>query len=48
MGTYLIGGLLALAVILAVRTIRKNIRSGGCAGGCSGCGGHNCHCHDPS
>lgn len=34
---FIIAGLILLAVILAVRKIAKNQKSGGCGGGCSGC-----------
>lgn len=34
---FIIGGLVLLTVILAIRKIIKNRKSGGCGGGCSGC-----------
>lgn len=41
---YLVVGLVILGVILSVRYIRRQARSGkGCCGGCAGCGMH-CHC----
>ena len=38
---------LAGVVALAVRSILKTKRQGGCAGGCPGCSG-SCHCGGPS
>ncbi len=46
MGTYIVGGLLILAVVLAVRAVHKNVKSGGCAGGCSGCSGGSACCRE--
>ena len=41
---YLVVGLVILGVILSVRYIRRQARSGkDCCGGCAGCGMH-CHC----
>lgn len=34
---YIIGGLILLAVIIAVAKIRKDKKDGNCCGGCSGC-----------
>lgn len=46
---YLIGGIVIAAVILAIRSIRKNRKNGGCAGGCSGCPqGSKCHSFETS
>ena len=45
MGDIIVLSVLAAAVILAVRSIIKARKSGGCAGcsGCSGCS-HSCSC----
>jgi hypothetical protein len=40
---YLIGGLILLAVIIAVAKIRKDKKDGNCCGGCSGCASEG-HC----
>lgn len=37
--TTVIGAILLVAVILAVRSMIKTEKSGGCNGGCSGCSG---------
>ncbi len=34
---FIIVGLILAAVVLAIRKIIKNQKSGGCGGGCSGC-----------
>jgi len=34
---YIIGGLLLLAVLLALAKIRRDKKNGNCCGGCSGC-----------
>lgn len=34
---YLIGGLILLAVMIAVAKIRRDLKSGHCCGGCGGC-----------
>ncbi len=44
MGTWIVLGILAAGVALALRSVRKSVRDGGCPGGCSGCAG-GCHCH---
>lgn len=41
----IIGGLIAVAVVLAIRKVMKNQKSGGCGGGCSGCG-QQASCHN--
>lgn len=40
----MIGGLIAVAVVLAIRKVIKNQKSGGCGCGCSGCG-QQASCH---
>ena len=46
MATWIIFGLLILAMGLAVRYTVRKAKKGECVG-CSGCkGGHGCHCHD--
>ncbi|MCI9405473.1 MAG: FeoB-associated Cys-rich membrane protein [Oscillospiraceae bacterium] len=44
MGTWIVLGILAAGIVLALRSVRKSVREGGCPGGCSGCAG-GCHCH---
>lgn len=44
MATEIILALIAAAVVLAVGSIWKNTKNGGCAGGCGGCTG--CHHSD--
>lgn len=34
---FIIGGLILIAVIFAIRKVIKNQKSGGCGCGCSGC-----------
>ena len=44
MGTWVVLGVLAVGVVMAVLSVRKSVKGGGCPGGCSGCGG-SCHYH---
>lgn len=37
MVNYILGGLIALAMVLALRKVVKDFSSGGCGCGCSGC-----------
>ncbi|MBR0598294.1 FeoB-associated Cys-rich membrane protein [Sinanaerobacter chloroacetimidivorans] len=44
---FIIGGLVLIAVIFAVRQVIKNQKNGGCAGGCSGCSqGSSCRVYE--
>lgn len=43
MGTWIILGILAAAVVMALISVRKSVKSGGCPGGRSGCSG-SCQC----
>ncbi len=38
MGTYIVGGLLVVAVAGALAKMRKDKKNSACGGGCSGCG----------
>ena len=42
LGNIIVGIIILGIVVLAIRSIRKDKKNGGCAGGCSGCGGA-CH-----
>ena len=46
MATWIIGGLVALAAVLAARSIYRDKKAGKCSCGCSGCSGcgGGCHC----
>ncbi len=44
MGTWVVLGVLAVGVVMAVLSVRKSVKGGGCPGGCSGCSG-SCHYH---
>lgn len=44
MGTWIVLGVLVIGVVMALLTVRKNVKGGGCPGGCSGCSG-SCQCH---
>lgn len=44
MGTFIVGAALVLCIGLALRSVIKSHKSGGCAGGCAGCPGA---CHMP-
>ncbi len=50
MATIVVGLLLLVAVLLAIRSVLRDHRKGGCTHGCSGCqlGGGSCGCshHD--
>ena len=43
MGTWIVLGVLVIGVVMALLTVRKNVKGGGCPGGCSGCSG-SCQC----
>lgn len=41
---FIIGGLILIAVIFAIRRVVKNQKSGGCGCGCTGCSSdESCH-----
>ena len=40
---WLVGGVVLGLLALALRVVWKNMKKGGCAGGCSGCG-KSCAC----
>ena len=42
-GSCIAGGVLLLVVALAVRSIWKDRKKGGCTGDCAGCSGCGCH-----
>jgi hypothetical protein len=44
MGDWIVGGLIGAAVVLALRSLWRNIKAGECPGGCAGCG-KACSCH---
>ncbi len=48
MATLVVGLLLLVAVILAIRSVLRDHKKGGCTHGCSGCSlsgcGGGCHC----
>ncbi len=37
MANYVVGGVVAVLVILALRSLMNKKKDGGCCGGCSGC-----------
>ena len=43
-GYCIVGGVLLLVVALAVRSIWKDHKKGGCSGNCANCSG-GCSCH---
>jgi len=44
---YVIGGLVLIAVIFAIRQVMKNRKSGGCGCGCAGCASReSCHVYE--
>lgn len=43
MGTLVVGAVVLLVVLLAVRSVIKSHKSGGCGGDCSHCRGGGCH-----
>ncbi|MCQ4727240.1 FeoB-associated Cys-rich membrane protein [Anaerotignum faecicola] len=40
MGTYIVGGIVLIIIILAVRQVRKTKKNGGCGCGCDNCASH--------
>ena len=38
MGNLIVGGIIAVAVVFALRSLWKNVKAGECPGGCAGCG----------
>ncbi len=42
MGTVIVGLVVAFCVFLAVRSLYRQSKSGGCGGNCSGCSGCGC------
>ena len=44
MGTWIVLGVLVIGGVMALLTVRKNVKGGGCPGCCSGCSG-SCQCH---
>ncbi|WP_154658786.1 FeoB-associated Cys-rich membrane protein [Agathobaculum desmolans] len=43
MATWIVASLLAVVLGLAVRSMVRRSKSGGCSGGCAGCSGCGCH-----
>jgi uncharacterized membrane protein len=44
---YVIGGLVLIAVVFAIRQVMKNRNSGGCGCGCAGCASEkSCHVYE--
>lgn len=43
MGTFIVGIIVLVVILFAIRATIKNRKEGGCGCGCDSCG---CHCHD--